>query len=117
VEEGLGELRANEIINHLKITVADKGLQLMPGNKVIEFKNIEVNKGKAALGWLHGQNPDFILALGDDHTDEDIFRALPEDAYTIKVGSNISAARFFLRNPAEVRQLLTELNNVQAAES
>jgi trehalose 6-phosphate synthase/phosphatase len=111
VEEGLGELRANEIINHLRITVADKGLQMMPGNKVIEFKNIEVNKGKAALGWLHGETPDFILALGDDHTDEDIFKALPEDAYTIKVGSNISAARFFLRNPAEVRQLLTELNN------
>jgi trehalose 6-phosphate synthase/phosphatase len=112
VEEGLGELRANEIINHLKITVADKGLQMMPGNKVIEFKNIEVNKGKAALGWLHGQSPDFILALGDDHTDEDIFKALPEEAYTIKVGSNISAARFFLRNPTEVRQLLTELAKI-----
>src|SRR5690606_33523328 len=31
VEEGLGELRAQEIINHLRIMVADNGLQLMPG--------------------------------------------------------------------------------------
>jgi len=109
VEEGLGELRANEIINHLKVTIADKGLQMMPGNKVIEFKNIEVNKGKAVLTWLYGQQPDFMIAFGDDHTDEDIFKALPAEAYTIKVGSNISAARYFLRNHTEVRGLLKTL--------
>lgn len=110
VEEGLGELRANEIINHLKVTVADKGLQMMPGNKVIEFKNIEVNKGKAALNWLYGNDPGFIIAFGDDHTDEDIFKALPATAYTIKVGSNISAARNYLRNFMEVRELLKILS-------
>jgi trehalose 6-phosphate synthase/phosphatase len=109
VEEGLGELRAQEIINHLRIMVADNGLQLMPGNKVLEFKNIEVNKGKAALNWMHDNNPGFILALGDDHTDEDIFKAIPEEAYTIKVGGNISAARYYLRNPTEVRSLLRYL--------
>ncbi len=81
----------------------------MPGNKVLEIKNIEVNKGKAAQNWLYDKNPDFILALGDDHTDEDIFKALPEAAYTIKVGSNISAAKYYLRNPREVRMLLKEL--------
>jgi trehalose 6-phosphate synthase/phosphatase len=109
VEAGLGDLRAHEIINHLKATVANKGLQLMPGNKVLEFKNVEVNKGKAALIWLHEQNPDFILALGDDHTDEDIFKALPHDAFTIKVGGNISAANYYLRNPNDVRSLLKRL--------
>jgi trehalose 6-phosphate synthase/phosphatase len=109
VEKGLGELRANEITNHLRLFIADKGLQMMQGNKVIEFKNIEVNKGKAAQNWLYGQNPDFIIALGDDHTDEDIFKALPPEAYTIKVGSNISAARYYLRDYKEVRELLKSL--------
>lgn len=108
-EKGLGELRANEIINHLRLIIAEKGLQMMPGNKVIEFKNIEVNKGKAAQNWLYNNNPDFILALGDDHTDEDIFKALSPEAYTIKVGSNISAARYYLRDFREVRQLLKTL--------
>ncbi|NTE05642.1 bifunctional alpha,alpha-trehalose-phosphate synthase (UDP-forming)/trehalose-phosphatase [Agrobacterium tumefaciens] len=105
-EEGLGDLRANEIVSHLKILAADKGLQLMPGNKVIEFKNMEVNKGKAALNWLYGKQPDFILALGDDHTDEDIFKALPNDAFTIKVGNNISEAKYYLNDFKEVRKLL-----------
>ncbi|MBC7566727.1 MAG: bifunctional alpha,alpha-trehalose-phosphate synthase (UDP-forming)/trehalose-phosphatase [Pedobacter sp.] len=106
VEKGLGELRANEITNHLRMMVADKGLQMLEGNKVIEFKNIEVNKGKAAQNWLFNNHPDFIIALGDDHTDEDIFKALPDEAFTIKVGSNISAAKFYLKDHKEVRDLL-----------
>jgi trehalose 6-phosphate synthase/phosphatase len=119
-EEGLGELRANEIVSHLKILAADKGLQLMPGNKVIEFKNMEVNKGKAALNWLYDKHPDFIIALGDDHTDEDIFRALPDTAITVKVGNNISEAKYYLNDYKEVRKLLrslvheeTEIKNTQ----
>ncbi|TDQ11635.1 bifunctional alpha,alpha-trehalose-phosphate synthase (UDP-forming)/trehalose-phosphatase [Pedobacter metabolipauper] len=113
VEKGLGELRANEISNHLRMMIADKGLQMMPGNKVIEFKNIEVNKGKAAQNWLYNNNPDFIIALGDDHTDEDIFKTLPPEAYTIKVGSNISAAQYYLRDFKEVRELLKSFISTQ----
>lgn len=107
--QGLGELRSNELINNLMYLTKDRGLQLLPGNKVIEIKNIEVNKGKAAIALLYSQEYDFILAVGDDHTDEDIFKAVPETAFTIKVGSTMSAARFYLRNPEEVRKFLTEL--------
>lgn len=113
VEVGLGELRANEIMNDLRFITADQGLQMLPGNKVIEIKNIEVNKGKMALKWLEGKKYDFIMALGDDHTDEDIFKAIPTEAFTIKVGSNISAARFYLRDPKEVRRLLRLLSKTQ----
>lgn len=114
-EEGLGELRANEIVSHMRVLAADKGLQLMPGNKVIEFKNMEVNKGKAALNWLYDKTPDFILALGDDHTDEDIFRALPDDAFTVKVGNNLSEAKYYLNDFNEVRKLLGSLVNEKKA--
>ncbi|WP_165585772.1 bifunctional alpha,alpha-trehalose-phosphate synthase (UDP-forming)/trehalose-phosphatase [Pedobacter nototheniae] len=114
-EEGLGELRANEIVSHMRVLAADKGLQLMPGNKVIEFKNMEVNKGKAALNWLYDKTPDFILALGDDHTDEDIFKALPNGAFTIKVGNNLSEAKYYLNDFNEVRKLLGSLINTKKA--
>ncbi len=106
---GMGELRSNELINNLIYLIKDKGLQLLPGNKVIEIKNMEINKGKAALAHLYKQNYDFVFAVGDDHTDEDIFKALPESAYTVKVGSTLSAARFYLRDPLEVRHFLTQL--------
>ena len=111
--KGLGELRASELVNNLGYLTKDKGLQLLPGNKVIEIKNMEVNKGKAALSFMYNQDYDFVMAVGDDHTDEDIFKALPESAFTFKVGSNMSAARFYLRNTEEVRCFLNGLTSLQ----
>ncbi|WP_342644326.1 bifunctional alpha,alpha-trehalose-phosphate synthase (UDP-forming)/trehalose-phosphatase [Mucilaginibacter sp. CSA2-8R] len=108
-ESGLGELRANELMNTLKFLATDKGLQLLPGDKVVEVKNMEINKGKAALSLVEQGDYDFVMALGDDFTDEDLFRALPDNAITIKVGTGASLAKFYVRNPTEVRGLLTSL--------
>ncbi|MBO9573049.1 MAG: bifunctional alpha,alpha-trehalose-phosphate synthase (UDP-forming)/trehalose-phosphatase, partial [Chitinophagaceae bacterium] len=110
VEESLGELRTNELVNTLRYLVEGKGLQILPGNKVVEIKNIEINKGKAVSNFVKEDNYDFIMAIGDDHTDEDIFKALPQSAVTIKVGSHISAARFFIGNYVEVRGFLKDLS-------
>ena len=107
-QKGLGELRANELMNNLKYMTSDKGLQFLPGDKVLEIKNIEINKGKAALSLVENNNYDFIIAFGDDYTDEDIFKSLPDTAITIKIGNNLSAAKFYLRNPLEVRNLLNK---------
>jgi trehalose 6-phosphate synthase/phosphatase len=109
VEESLGELRANELMNTLRYLVENKGLQLLPGNKVVEIKNIEINKGKAVLSFIHEDEYDFIMAIGDDHTDEDIFKVLPQNAVTIKVGSHVSAARYYTGNYVDVRNFLKEL--------
>ncbi|HEX7365881.1 MAG TPA: bifunctional alpha,alpha-trehalose-phosphate synthase (UDP-forming)/trehalose-phosphatase [Pelobium sp.] len=109
VESGLGELRANELISNMRYLTREMGLQLLPGNKVIEVKNAEINKGKATLEYLHQEKFDFLLAMGDDHTDEDIFTAINDIAITIKVGSSISEANYYLRNVDEVRKLLHSL--------
>lgn len=109
VQKGLGDLRGNELLDNLRYLTAPDGLQLLNGNKVIEVKNTEVNKGKATLKSLDSGNFDFILAMGDDYTDEDTFKALPEDSFTIKVGSDSSAARYFVDNPTQVRKFLFSL--------
>jgi trehalose 6-phosphate synthase/phosphatase len=115
-QKGLGELRATELANNLKYIISDKGLQLLPGDKVLEIKNMEVNKGKAAMTLVENEDYDFIIAFGDDYTDEDVFRSLPENAITIKVGSNGSAAKFYLNNPEEVRRLLGKFAEQTVAE-
>jgi len=109
VEEGLGKLRAHELMEDIKHFVSDQGLQLLQGDKVIEVKSMAVNKGKAARRWLDKGGFDFIMAIGDDHTDEDTFKAVPDDAITIKVGKKVSAATYFLDSYLEVRKLLHEL--------
>jgi trehalose 6-phosphate synthase/phosphatase len=81
------------------------------GNKVIELRNTGVSKGTAALEWLAGQTPEFILGIGDDWTDEDLFRALPPNAISVRVGMATTAARYYLGNHTAVRRLLRELAN------
>lgn len=111
VEVGLGNLRAVELMNNLRYLISDQGLQILPGNKVVEVKNMEINKGRAVTGILHQQQYDFVVAIGDDQTDEDMFKAVPENAATIKVGQNISAAKYYLNNFKEVRNLLKGFEN------
>ena len=76
---------------------------------VVEIKSAQVNKGRAAQQWLADFPSDYIVAIGDDWTDEDTFRAMPEDALTVKVGSTSSAAKYNLNSPEEVRELLKQL--------
>ena len=113
-EPGLGQLRAHELVADLKHIIADLGLQILQGDKVIEIKNISINKGKAAKRWLEKDDYDFVMAIGDDHTDEDTFKAMPKDAITIKVGNNISAATYFLQSHTDVRVLLREVCDSQS---
>ena len=109
VQKGLGALRANELMDNLRFMITAYGLQLLNGHKVIEVKNSEVNKGKATLNLINQSDYDFILAIGDDYTDEDIFKVLPEDAHTIRVGKHMSAARYYVEGVEEVRDLLNSI--------
>jgi trehalose 6-phosphate synthase/phosphatase len=109
-DAGLAELRARELLGHLGFLTANTELQALEGHKVIEVKHAGLHKGTAAARWLSPRRPDFILALGDDRTDEDTFAALPPTAYTVKVGrAPRSRARFGLPGPSEVRALLRQL--------
>ncbi|MGK6352623.1 bifunctional alpha,alpha-trehalose-phosphate synthase (UDP-forming)/trehalose-phosphatase [Parapedobacter sp. DT-150] len=109
VQRDLGPLRAHELIESLRNYATAYGLQLLDGDKVVEIRSAEVNKGRATLDILHENRYDFILSIGDDRTDEDTFQALPPEAYTIKVGTEVSAARFYLKQQQDVRTLLQKL--------
>ncbi len=99
---------------------ANIDVQVLQGSKVIEVKSAGVNKGTTALHWLSTYDHDFILAVGDDWTDEYLFMALPEHAYSIKVGMTQSHAKYNVRDCGEVLNLLGQLlshpQNPQATE-
>jgi trehalose 6-phosphate synthase/phosphatase len=103
-------LRAKELIDDLAGYTRNIDVQVFEGNKVIEIRNSGVNKGTAGLEWLKQYAPDFILGIGDDWTDEDLFRALPPPAFSVCVGLASTAARYYLSGPATVRKLLHELS-------
>jgi len=105
----LGSLRAKELMDDLTSLTANIDLQILPGSKVIEIRNSGINKGVAASYLLAKDEYDFVLAIGDDWTDEDLFKVLPQKAYSVKVGIGSSYARYNLRNYKEVVKLLKEM--------
>ena len=84
-------------------------LKIMRGNKVIEVRVTGVDKGTASQVWLNQKDWDFILAAGDDVTDEDLFAAMPSDALTIKAGRGDTCAKMKTTGWKETRALLTKL--------
>jgi trehalose 6-phosphate synthase/phosphatase len=47
--------------------------------------------------------------MGDDRTDEDLFAALPKDAWSIFVGDGVTKAKYRLARPADVSRVLQRL--------
>lgn len=85
------------------------------GNMVLEIRPaVKWNKG-AAVNWLkcrlqRGADPMTLLYIGDDETDEDVFRQC-SDAVTIVVGMDKvdSAAQYCVSSPKEVQELLSQI--------
>ena len=105
----LGMQRAWELKDELTSLVSNLQLEIMDGDKVIEIKNMGINKGRAAYKKTRNKKYDFVLAVGDDWTDEYTFEAMPDTALTIKVGEKRSKARFFVESYIDVRKLLEEI--------
>jgi trehalose 6-phosphate synthase/phosphatase len=106
----LGAARAQELLDHLVNFTANIDVQVLQGNKVVEVKTGGIDKGTtAAQHHLAIIDPDFVLAVGDDWTDEYLFQALPDDAYTLRVGLAHSQARYNLRRQPDALDLLEEL--------
>jgi trehalose 6-phosphate synthase/phosphatase len=107
-----GAYAARDLLDTLSSLTANLPIQVLSGSKVIEVRNVGIGKGIFYSRFLSQQQWDFILALGDDLTDEQMFAALPPSAYSVKVGLNLSQARFNVQSVAEVRELLEKLGKL-----
>ena len=98
----LGFNRSRELRNSLQQLIANTSLQVIDGNKVLEVRMVGVDKGSTAMNLLNEIKPDFIMCLGDDTTDEDMFKALRDKGYTIKIGRGNTAAEHTIMSQPEV---------------
>jgi len=104
-----GRTRAMELMDSLTYLTSNLNLEVNHGEKVIEIKTAGINKGITAYQWISEKDWDFILAIGDDWSDEATFSHLPDSAYSIKVGHGISESKYNIHSSTEVRALLKEL--------
>lgn len=104
-------VKLGELKGALRSMTQSMSLGIQEGNKVLEVKDSKVNKGYGVSLILQDQNFDFILAVGDDITDEDLFSSLQEDAFTVKIGAGNTLARCRMKSWKSTRKLLEKFVN------
>ena len=94
-DSDFAQLRLHELRDDLTEIIRHKtDFEIIEGNKVLEVKSGKYDKGQAAINLMKNKDFDFILAAGDDRTDETLFRVLPETAISIRVGLSPSTAKY-----------------------
>lgn len=109
VDTWLADLRVTQLINALVNPCSRQNLQIMKGNKIVEVKYNDITKGSEALRLINQDDYDFVMAIGDDTTDEDMFLALPEEAITIKVGRNSNVSKYNIPTQPQTLYFLDKL--------
>ncbi|HVV69102.1 MAG TPA: bifunctional alpha,alpha-trehalose-phosphate synthase (UDP-forming)/trehalose-phosphatase [Gammaproteobacteria bacterium] len=102
-----GKQLAKELANHLLRLSARGDVRILFGNKVVEAMCSGIGKDIAARQFVERENYSVILAMGDDVTDEDMFRVLPEKAFTVKIGSEVTSARFRVPEQSDALRILS----------
>ncbi len=114
-EGDVGEWQSLELTSHLENTLASAPVEIITGSKIVEIRQYGLDKGRAYGIVEVERGPfDFILATGDDRTDEDLFAQLPPEAFSVHIGQGGSLATSSLSSPASVRRLLAHLVSVRS---
>jgi trehalose 6-phosphate synthase/phosphatase len=111
-ETEFGEWLATELVAMLEGMLAETELRAYRGKKIVEVRPMWANKGSLVNELLpEYANAGFILGIGDDRTDEDLFAHLPGNAWTIHVGGGPSRAAYSIADTSHVRELLLQLTH------
>ncbi|MDO5636812.1 MAG: trehalose-phosphatase [Myroides sp.] len=81
----------------------------MISNNHFEILPQSLNKGNAVKKFIRFNNEAFILAAGDDDTDEDLFSVLPKSAFTFKIGRKATKAKVRIAEIERFIGLLSDL--------
>jgi trehalose 6-phosphate synthase/phosphatase len=104
------DFQSRKMDDELQIGMANEPVSVVMGLRILEAKSIECNKGNFLRRILQASPEDgFYLCLGDDRTDEDMFRVIENQGISIKIGPEATQAQFRLSSQSDVDPFLTEL--------
>ncbi|XP_015579891.3 alpha,alpha-trehalose-phosphate synthase [UDP-forming] 6 isoform X1 [Ricinus communis] len=123
-----GSCQAKELLDHLESVLANEPVTVKSGPNTVEVKPQGVSKGLVAKRLLstmqeRGMSPDFVLCIGDDRSDEDMFEVITSsvagpsiapraEVFACTVGKKPSKAKYYLDDTAEIVRLMQGLASV-----
>jgi trehalose 6-phosphate synthase/phosphatase len=105
-----GARQAHELRMLLGDVLSNQPLEVLEGKKVIEIRLRGVSKSVVAKRIEAEIGPEtLIVAIGDDRTDEELFRALPPASLTVAIDRPWTSAAYRLDDHRAVRRVLRSL--------
>ncbi|ONI10767.1 hypothetical protein PRUPE_4G067300 [Prunus persica] len=124
-DPGFGSSQAKELLDHLESVLANEPVAAKSGQYIVEVKPQGVSKGVVAekiFTSMHetGKQADFVLCVGDDRSDEDMFEIIGNATtngvlssntcvFACTVGQKPSKAKYYLDDPSDVITMLDAL--------
>jgi len=93
-EPELGQKRATDLVGQLSEFVNNLPIEIHHGKKIVEVSSIETNKGQIVNDFLQKHEYTAALCVGDDSTDETMFRLQNKLLIKIKVGDGDTQAAY-----------------------
>ncbi|PIN14737.1 Trehalose-6-phosphate synthase component TPS1 [Handroanthus impetiginosus] len=125
-----GSWQAKELLDHLESVLANDPVVVKKGQQIVEVKPQGVSKGVVVKNLMEtmrnmGKPADFVLCIGDDRSDEEMFEAiaslvadhsLPDTAevFACTVGQKPSMAKYYLDDTVEVIRMLQGVSAASA---
>ncbi|XP_030547278.1 probable alpha,alpha-trehalose-phosphate synthase [UDP-forming] 7 [Rhodamnia argentea] len=135
-DPGFGSSQAKEMLDHLESVLANEPVAVKSGQYIVEVKPQGVSKGVVAEKILslmaeNRRQADFVLCIGDDRSDEDMFEIFGSaiasgilspnaSVFACTVGQKPSKAKYYLDDTSEVVLMLenlAEASDVPSSES
>ena len=111
VANRINEEDKKQILNAIQSLPINNEFWVYDEDCTLEFRTAGIDKGEfAELYKWNKQRFDFVLAIGDGKTDEDLFEAIGKEHFTIKVGNESnSLAKYYLDKQGDVIPFLRTL--------
>uniref|UniRef100_A0A061RG97 Trehalose 6-phosphate synthase/phosphatase n=1 Tax=Tetraselmis sp. GSL018 TaxID=582737 RepID=A0A061RG97_9CHLO len=126
-----GHWQAKELLDHLDHTLYNEPVDVVAGQNTVEVKPAGSSKGQTVEGILNRLASssskdaalDFVLCIGDDRSDEDMFAAIESvqnlphmkaEVCSCTVGQKPSKAPYYLNDTQEVVSMLYKLVQLQS---
>uniref|UniRef100_A0A7N0TYI9 alpha,alpha-trehalose-phosphate synthase (UDP-forming) n=1 Tax=Kalanchoe fedtschenkoi TaxID=63787 RepID=A0A7N0TYI9_KALFE len=124
-DPGFGYQQAKEMLDHLESVLANEPVSVKSGQFIVEVKPQGVSKGLVAEKIFtsmdaKSERADFVLCIGDDRSDEDMFESINNamalgllsastSVFACTVGQKPSKAKYYLDDTSEVISMLDSL--------
>ncbi|KAJ6935751.1 hypothetical protein NC652_010699 [Populus alba x Populus x berolinensis] len=121
-DPGFGAAQAKEMLDHLESVLANEPVAVKSGQFIVEVKPQGISKGSVAEKIFttmaeSGRQADFVLCIGDDRSDEDMFESIDnaiasgilnssKSVFACTVGQKPSKAKYYLDDTADVINML-----------